>query len=41
MELLPALAFFIGAFYLVYRLRRLDAQVYELQERTKDRDGAE
>ena len=41
MEFLPALAFFIGAFYLVYRLAKLDAEINRLKTKIEDLNGEE
>ena len=41
MELLPALAFFIGAGYLVYRLAKLDAEINRLKTKIEDLNGEE
>ena len=41
MELLPALAFFIGASYLVYRLRKLDIEINKLKKKLGERNGKE
>jgi len=41
MELLPALAFFTGAAYLVLRLRRLDKQIRNLQKKIEEHNAQE
>jgi hypothetical protein len=41
MELLPALAFFIGAGSLVYRLARLDAEIERLKRKIESHNAQE
>ena len=41
MELLPALAFFTGAGYLVYRLAKLDTEISRLKAKIEDLSGEE
>ena len=41
MEFLPALTFFIGAGYLVYRLARLDIEISRLKAKIEDLNGKE
>jgi hypothetical protein len=41
MELLPALAFLIGAGYLVYRLAKLDIEISRLKAKIEDLNGKE
>jgi len=41
MELLPTLAFFIGAAYLVLRLRKLDKQIRNLQKKLEEHNAQE
>jgi len=36
MELLPAFAFFVGATYLVYRLRQIDREISRLKRQLED-----
>lgn len=39
MEFIPAFAFFIGAAYLVYRLRQIDSQIIRIKRKLEDTDG--
>tara|TARA_R110000824_G_scaffold64838_2_gene169304 strand:+ start:7800 stop:7925 length:126 start_codon:yes stop_codon:yes gene_type:complete len=41
MDLLPSLAFFIGAAYLAHRLGKLDKQIRNLQKKIEEHNAQE